>query len=202
LPDKVGTPHAVARYHMLPVMATVPYDAGGRTIGDLLQLPGTAAAWEKLRSKAPGCVHWEQWVRDHDRAVAVLRDGSAVLLSEPVVMHCEVQVMISAAVHVRHNTHELYKLKRADTPELLYSDVKPAHFWEKVKHVEEDNLRVASHNGMISTVERLLFGGRGGRAEGAAGTDPDDRKVRWLCQRLSSTPAPSPSPSHLPSPSP
>jgi hypothetical protein len=154
---------------MLPVMATVPYDAGGRTIGDLLKLPGTAAAWEKLRSKAPGCVHWEQWVRDPDRAVAVLRDGSAALLSEPVVMNCVVQVMISAAVHVRHNMHELFKLK-------------PAHFWEKVKHAEEDNLRVASHNGMIGTVERLLFGGRGGRAEGAAGTDPDDRKVRWPLQ--------------------
>jgi hypothetical protein len=44
LPDLVGTTDAAARYHMHPVMVTVPFDAGGRTVQDLLALLGTAAA--------------------------------------------------------------------------------------------------------------------------------------------------------------
>jgi hypothetical protein len=154
-------------------MVTVVFDAGGRTVGDLLELPWTAEAWSKLRSTPQGCVHWQQWIRDHDRAVAILK-GSPAVRAEPAITHCEVQVMLNTAAKNRHVMHELYKLKRAETPALLNKDflpiVTPPRLSSRsgsdnhnggggaeVAIDEESHLDAAAEKGMICTVERLLL---------------------------------------------
>jgi ankyrin repeat protein len=174
LPDLIeaDTTQAKARYHMLPVMVTLPFDAGGRTVADLVALPSSKSSWAKLRANVPGSVHEEQWVRDHDRAAAILSGVSAnpAVLSEPAVTHCEVQVLVRDCADIRHDMHELYKLKRADTALLLLKDVTPTavlptDLTSTVAHGTASTLAVpptveivaAVREGMVTSVQTFLL---------------------------------------------
>jgi hypothetical protein len=148
---------------MLPVMLTVEFAPTAWTVGRMLTDAGVQAAWVARRANRPGCISGEQWRRDHDAAMQVLR---RVDPTTPLKQHCEVQVVLKALAEIRHAMHEIYKVKRADSGELLYADV--------VKPEEEDkdgqDLVVAAGMGRIATVERLLAGVEGEGEAGDGGT--------------------------------
>ena len=149
---------ADARYHMLPVMVTVVFAPEGLTVGDLLADPVVRAAWAKIRATQPSVkVSSEQWQMDHDIAVKVLETKCDP--TEPVQMHCEVQVVTKAMADIRHEMHELYKVVRAADGAQLHADVaKPEVEVEDVdwNDVKEHDVFVAADKGRIATVKRLL----------------------------------------------
>jgi hypothetical protein len=155
---------AAARYHMLPVMLTVEFAPTAWTVGRMLTDTGVQAAWAARRANRPGCVSGEQWRRDHDAAMRELR---RVDPTTPLKQHCEVQVVLKALAEIRHGMHEIYKVKRADSGELLYADVVKPEEEEK----DGQDLIVAAGMGRIATVERLLAGveGEGEAGDGGAG---------------------------------
>eukprot|EP00729_Bicosta_minor_P032933 gene32933-biopygen16613 len=173
LPELAATDPAAAaaRYHMLPVMATVVFAPRGLTVGGLLADPAVRAAWADLRAARPSDeVSSEQWQLDHDAAVRLLETKCDP--NEPVKMHCEVQVVTAATAGVRHRMHEVYKVVRASSGAQLHADVaKPAE-----EAVVDDAyvkrlgggqaLRVAAWGGRVATVKRLLLQGSGGSAVG------------------------------------
>jgi ankyrin repeat protein len=178
LADLGDGPAAAARYHMLPTMLTVEFAPEEWTVGRMIDDPQVQVAWEHRRATRPGSVSGEQWVRDHDAAVAALRRvDRAVQLKQ----HCEVQLVLKPMAEIRHAMHELYKVKRADSGALLLSDVaKPEE-----GGVDGQDLVGAANDGRIVTVERLLalaIGGRGSGDEGAA------TARRYVNQRTSGAP--------------
>jgi hypothetical protein len=101
LPDLVGTGAGAAsvaaaeeRHHLLPVIATVLLAPIGLTVGALASQPAVVAVWAARRAGLPeGGINREQFVRDHDAAVAALARCSTA----PVRMHCEIQLLLSEA---------------------------------------------------------------------------------------------------------
>jgi ankyrin repeat protein len=146
---------AASRYHMLPVMLTVEFAPAGWTVGKMLVDMDVQAAWAARRATRPGGVSGEQWRRDHDAAVNVLRRVDPTM---QLKQHCEVQLVLKELAEIRDRMHELYKLKQADSGALLYADV------VKPEEEEEDgqDLVHAAQEGRITTVERLLAEVSGG----------------------------------------
>jgi hypothetical protein len=102
LPDLAGTNAGAAsvaaaeeRHHLLPVLATVLLAPVGLTVGALASQPAVVAVWAARRagSLPEGGINRQQFVRDHDAAVAALVRCSTA----PVRMHCEIQLLLSEA---------------------------------------------------------------------------------------------------------
>ena len=160
LPELAATDPAAAdaRHHVLPVVVTVTCAPEGLTVGGVLADPTVRAAWAELRAaRPPAEVSTEQWQVSHDTAVHLLETNCDV--SEPVKMHCEVQVMTTAMAAIQRKIKEVQSVMcvRESTP------LEPAAATPRVVcggvdwgNIQEGDLWNAANGGQITTVKRLL----------------------------------------------
>lgn len=150
LPDLIrsDSAEAAARYYMLPVMMTVRVAPPGLTVASLLANRQVQDAWARRRQMPPGAVSVEQWHLDHDAALLAL----AQCRQAPVVMLCEIQLVLRSISEIRHAMHDVYKVIRAKNGKQLYADVAP----RRAADPAVSSLYDAAALGMVETVTRLV----------------------------------------------
>ena len=104
-------------FHYRSLMLNLVYEVKDTTYGDIATKHG--AKWDRdaaFLTQNPE-VPWELWCAHQKKAVAYLK--GAVLASTPVVMVCEVQLLLVPYLAARKEMHLLYKVVRASTSAAL-----------------------------------------------------------------------------------
>jgi hypothetical protein len=98
-------------------------------------------------------MHFEQWKVMHDAAVLML--ASHEWATQPVAVHCELQILLEPTRRKCRAMREVLLVADAADANQLFSAIQPVP-GIRTRRSTTDNLLVAAAAGMVTTVERLL----------------------------------------------